>query len=508
MTGLLIILCLILIGIVVVQIGRLTELAVKIRGENEAQLETNDFNGKLSLGFLILFLPACAISAIYYQDSMLGYGPHESASEHGILLDSAFNVTLFFTSIVFFLTHIALFWFSYKYRGKAGNIGYFMPHDNKLELIWTAIPAVVMFYLVADGLVTWNKVMADVPVDAVVGQDYIEIEGNGMQFAWNLRYPGKDGVLGATNFRLIDGTNPLGQDWTDIENLDDFHPSEIVLPVGKPVRVRITARDVLHNFYLPHFRVKMDAVPGMPTYFVFTPKTTTEEYRERLGSLDRDGNPLYPEWHEPADPTDPNGPRRWEAFDYELACAELCGKGHFSMRRLVKVVSEDEYEDWLNNQTSYYLSTIRNTDSDPFKGQLLDMEVTERKAEFNDALQSALASDTDKIIKLKYVNFETGSARLTSLSRYELDNLVSALNQAPAMSIEVAGHTDNTGSEEGNLDLSNRRAAAVTAYLKDKGIDESRFTAVGYGQSRPVDSNDTEDGRANNRRTEIQIITQ
>ena len=424
MTGLLIILCLILIGIVVVQIGRLTELASSIRGEGEAQLEANDFHGKMMLLFMIIFLPACAISAVYYQDSLLGYGPHESASEHGGLLDSAFNVTLFFTSIVFFLTHIALFWFSYKYRGRTDQKAFFMPHDNKLELIWTAIPAIVMFYLVADGLVTWNKVMADIPADAVIGQDYIEIEGNGMQFAWNLRYPGKDGVLGATNFRLIDGVNPLGQDWQDVENLDDFHPSEIVLPVGKTVRVRITARDVLHNFYLPHFRVKMDAVPGLPTYFVFTPKTTTEEYREQLGALDRDGNPLYPEWHEPADLTEPNGPKRWEAFEYELACAELCGRGHYSMRRLVKIVSEEEYEAWLETQTPYYLSTIRNTDADPYKGQLLDFEIKERRTEFNDNIQKALSSDVDKIIRLQYVNFETGSANLTALSKYELDNVV------------------------------------------------------------------------------------
>ena len=109
MTSLLIILCLILIGIVTVQIGRLTELAVKIRGEEEAQVEVNSFNGKLMLGFMIVFLPACAISALYYQDSILGYGPHESASIHGGLIDSSFNITLFFTSIVFFLTHIALF---------------------------------------------------------------------------------------------------------------------------------------------------------------------------------------------------------------------------------------------------------------------------------------------------------------------------------------------------------------------------------------------------------------
>ncbi len=508
MTGLLIFLCLLLIGIVVVQIGKLTELAVKIRGEEEAQYEANNFNGRLAIFFMVTFLLACLISAVYYEDSMLGYGPHEAASEHGGLLDSAFNTTLFFTSIVFFVTQIALFWFAYKYRGRKGHVASFMPHDNKLELIWTAVPAIVMFYLVADGLVTWNKVMADIPEDAVIGEDYIEIEATGMQFAWNLRYPGPDNALGTRNYKKITGTNPLGQDWTDNKNLDDIHPSEIVLPVGKQVRVRILAQDVLHNFYLPHFRVKMDAVPGMPTYFVFTPKTTTEEYRQRLGTLNRDGTPLYPEWHEPADPTEPNGPKRWETFEYELACAELCGTGHFSMRRLVKIVSEEEYEDWLNQQNSYYLSTIRNTEADPNLGKLFDFEIKDRKAEFDAAVLQALSSDTNKIVRLNYVHFETNSANLTALSRYELDNVVAALNKYPNMTIELGGHTDSQGEDEFNLNLSNERANAVANYLRSKGISEDRYLAVGYGETRPIDSNNTAEGRQNNRRTEFTILTQ
>jgi cytochrome c oxidase subunit 2 len=127
--------------------------------------------------------------------------------------------------------------------------------------------------------------------------------------------------------------------------------------------VRITARDVLHNFYLPHFRVKMDAVPGMPTYFVFTPEVTTEQYRENLKE--------YEEYQVPADLEDPEGPQKWEVFNYELACAELCGKGHFSMKRIVKIVERDVYDEWLKEQQPYYMTSIRNTDADPFKGQKL-----------------------------------------------------------------------------------------------------------------------------------------
>ncbi|MFQ5448665.1 MAG: cytochrome c oxidase subunit II, partial [Saprospiraceae bacterium] len=262
------------------------------------------------------------------------------------------NLTLVITGIVFVICHILLFYFAYKYRGRKGAKSVFIPHDNKLEIIWTAIPAVVMCFLVIRGLVAWNDVMADISPD----EDYLEIEATGSQFLWYLRYPGADGKLGTRNYKLITGKNPLGQDWTDDKNLDDFQPNDIVLPVGKKVRVRITARDVLHSFFLPHFRVKMDAVPGMPTYFVFTPTVTTEEYRQRLKD--------YPEYQQPSDPNDTESEPLWKTFNYELACAELCGKGHFSMRKLVKIVTEEEYQSWLNEQQSYYESSIKGTDED------------------------------------------------------------------------------------------------------------------------------------------------
>lgn len=370
MTALFVLLCVILIGIIVVQIGKVTELAGKIRGEEEAQERTNRTQAGYSMIFMIVFLLACTVSAIYYKDSMLWYGPNESASAHGGSIDYIFNITLFFTGIVFFITQILLFYFAYKYRARRGSKAEYISHNNRLEVIWTAIPAVVMTFLVVGGLDAWNDVMADVEE----GEDFIEIEATGYQFAWHLRYPGPDGKLGARDYKMISATNPLGQVWSDEKNLDDFHPSEIVLPVGKKVRVRITSRDVLHNFYLPHFRVKMDAVPGMPTYFVFTPTTTTEEYRAKLGALDDRGEPKYPEWHAPLDPEDPEGPTKFEDFNFELACAELCGKGHYAMRRAVRIVSEAEYNNWLSEQQSYYESTIKGTEDDPFASEAVEEE--------------------------------------------------------------------------------------------------------------------------------------
>ncbi len=361
-TGLLIIGSLLLIIVVVVQIGKITELAAKIRGEEEVQIETNNRMGRYMMAFLIAFMVLAFWSAFKYKNYMLGYGPHEAASSHGPELDSMFNWTLGFTGVVFILTHIALFYFAYKYKGRKGVKATFLPHDNKLEVIWTAVPAVVMCFLVIRGLVAWNEVMGDVGAD----DEYIEVEATGAQFLWYLRYPGPDGILGERNYKLITGSNPLGQDWTDDANLDDFQPTDLVLPVGKKVRVRITARDVLHSFFLPHFRVKMDAVPGMPTYFVFTPTKTTEEYRQELSK--------YPEYQVPSDPKDPESEPLWKTFNFELACAELCGKGHFSMRKVVRIVTEEEYKAWLSEQQSYYMTSIRGKDEDPRKGEVLPGE--------------------------------------------------------------------------------------------------------------------------------------
>ena len=365
MTALLAILSITLIIVIAVQIGKVTELAAKIRGEKEMEDMANKRHSIYILVFMVLFIIFCIASALYYKNWMLGYGPHVAASEHGVPLDNLFNVTVFFTALVFFITQILLFYFAYRYRARIGHKARYLPHNNRLEIIWTIVPAIVMAFLVISGLDVWNQVMADVSED----EEYIEFEATGMQFAWLLRYPGPDGKLGRKDYTLISGSNPLGQDWTDKKNADDFHPNEIVLPVGKKVRVRINSRDVLHNFFLPHFRLKMDAVPGMPTYFVFTPTTTTDEYRKRLRE--------YPEYNVPANPEDPESPMLWEEFNYELACAELCGEGHYSMRKLVRIVTEEEYEAWTESQQSYYEATIKGTSNDPF----LEENTTENQEE-------------------------------------------------------------------------------------------------------------------------------
>lgn len=505
MTTITVILCLVLLAIVVVQIGKVSELAAKIRGEEEIQERSNNRHAMYMMVFLVVFLVACIWSAIAYKDLMLGYGPNQSASQHGGSIDYLFDITLFFTGIVFVVTHIYLFYFSWKYRGRKGRKALFFSHDTKLEIVWTLIPAVVMAFLVISGLDAWNEIMADVPEGAVSSispksdDEYLEIEGMGYQYAWALRYPGADGKLGSRDYKKITGLNPMGQVWTDEKNIDDFQPSEIVLPKDRNIRVRITARDVLHNFYLPHFRVKMDAVPGLPTYFVFRPIKTTEEYREELSKT---------EYYQRPDPNDPSK-MLWETFNYELACAELCGKGHFSMRRIVRIVEQDEYDAWVAQQQSYYLSSIRGTDEDPNKDELLGFEVKARKIEFDETFERALKAEEEvgKIVRFKYVYYETGSDKLTALSRYELDNLADAMNKYPSVRIQLVGHTDNTGDAAGNQTLSEMRAKSVYNYMLDKGIGAGRLSSMGYGQDRPLESNDTPEGKDKNRRTEFRIVS-
>ncbi|MGB5024676.1 MAG: OmpA family protein [Saprospiraceae bacterium] len=500
MTALITILSIILLFVVLLQIAKINEITAEMRGQEQTETHSANQNGKWLLIFGVVFLGSFFWGSLYYANRLLGYGPLKAASEHGGSIDSMFNVTLIFTGIVFLICHVALFWFSYKFRYTTGKKALFLPHDNRLEVIWTALPALVMTILVVQGLVTWNKVMADV----TKGEDFIEIEATGWQFAWNLRYPGQDGKLGVKDFRLIKpGVNELGQDWNDDRNHDDFNADELVIPKGKKIRVRITARDVLHNFYLPHFRVKMDAVPGIPTYFIFTPIKTTEEFRQELRK--------YPEYQMPSDPNDPASPPKWKTFEYELACAELCGKGHYSMRRLVKVVSPEEWEIWNKKQKSYYLSSIRNTDEDPLKGKAIKAEAfiktEEMKSMLLKALDSTNTNAADRIIRLDNIYFETGSATLDSISEMALNVLKETFDQYPKLKVEVSGHTDNTGAADLNLKLSNERATAIKNYLVSKGVSNERISALGNGSNKPVDTNDTDEGRAKNRRIEFKILS-
>jgi cytochrome c oxidase subunit 2 len=236
---------------------------------------------------------------------------------------------LILTTIVFILTHIALFGFSFKYRGSENRKAYFYPHNNSLERIWTIVPAIVLTVLVLLGFFTWRNITNVSPEDQKLA---INIEVVGEQFKWTLRYAGSDNQIGRRNYKLTTPTNGLGIDFKDQKSWDDKLVSEIVIPVGKPARFTIGSKDVLHSFYLPDFRVQMNAVPGMPTYFQFTPRLTTVEMREKRN------NPKY---------------------DYVLLCAKICGAGHYNMQAKVTVVTEAEYATWIAKQSLYYNDDVK-----------------------------------------------------------------------------------------------------------------------------------------------------
>ena len=164
MNALLIILSILLIFVILYQLGKLTELAGVIRGEKDNALRKNDRTANSLMIFMVLFLVFCFACSWYFRNDMLAYGPNVAASIHGVAIDGLFNWTLFFTGIVFVVTQIALFYFSWKYRAKEGHVAEFISHDNKLEVIWTLIPAVVMAYLVVSGLIVWAEKDSHSPI--------------------------------------------------------------------------------------------------------------------------------------------------------------------------------------------------------------------------------------------------------------------------------------------------------------------------------------------------------
>jgi len=308
----------ILLGITIILVLNVLRLVFKVRTEEPfANVDFNKLNGRISLAFLIVGM----FAAIYYSFDLSDKYLPEAASDHGRIIDNMFNTTLIITGIATIITNVLLFWFAFKYAKKEGQKALYYPDNHKLELLWTVIPAIVLTTLVIYGAKTWTEITAEVPKGAY------EIELTGKQFAWNIRYAGLDNKFGPTNFRKISATNEAGFDFEDASSHDDVMPGEIHMPVGKPVHLKIKARDVLHSVFMPHFRVKMDAVPGMPTSFWFTPNTTTKEMRKKL-----------------------NNPE----FNFELACTEVCGRGHFSMKRIIVVETEAEFKVWLAKQKPYY----------------------------------------------------------------------------------------------------------------------------------------------------------
>jgi cytochrome c oxidase subunit 2 len=237
--------------------------------------------------------------------------------------------------------------FAYKYQYNKNTTATFFPEHHTLELIWTVIPAIVLTYLVIQGEGSWTSIMN--PTKEQVA-DKVEIEIVGSQFKWEVRYPGVDGQLGGHKFLSLSADNTFGIDLSDERGYDDFQVTKIVLPVNRPVHFKIRAKDVLHSVFAPHFRVKMDAVPGMPTEIWFTPNKTTSEMRSQLASKLR------------FQTKNEDGETKASVFNYEVCCAEICGKGHNSMRFIIEVVDQETYDKWYANQAKSSPFVLLNED--------------------------------------------------------------------------------------------------------------------------------------------------
>ncbi len=345
----------ILVFLIIFQVAKASEYVSAIKGEEKSRKDQNKVNGFFMIAFLIAGLIGVYFcNKALYPETLLA---HDSASVQGEKVDSMLRITIAITGTVFFITQFILFYFNFKYQESDTRKVYFFTHSNKLELIWTVIPAIAMTVLVVIGLKNWFSFTGPAP------QNAIQIEVTGKQFAWIFRYPGQDKTFGKRYYKLIDdaNSNSLGQDWTDSKNFDDIVTSQTVYVVkNKPVNFIIGSRDVIHDVGLSQFRLKQDAVPGTPTSLWFTPKYTTKEMKEMLGNPD---------------------------FQYEISCDQMCGNGHYSMKGVVEVVTQEEYDVWMAQQKPNYYTAF--PDKDPSIKKPLSADSTKSTA-------SAVADTTAK----------------------------------------------------------------------------------------------------------------
>lgn len=396
MTKLLILLVLVLGILAIAQLARVYELTSRLRGKREEDISPADnrLNANLMWVFLVAYFGFFLWLLVRYNDKLLPV----AASEQGVTTDWLLNFNWVILFIPFVITNVLLFVFAAKYIHSKDRRAFWQPHNNKLELIWTVIPAAVLAVIIIYGLRTWNTITAQASPGAV------QVELYAKQFDWTARYPGADGVLGASDFRLINGTNPLGvvtpesvagrileleeeiagidaslandvlpdskvDELTDrVERLqrhlsrvinlrtvmeldikqngdasiymagaDDIITKDFYLPVRQEARLLIRSRDVIHSAYIPHMRVQMNAVPGMTTSIKLVPTITTDSMRtlpEVMRKVEQINAVRVPQGKEAY------------VFDYVLLCNKICGASHYNMQMPLTVTSGAEYEAW------------------------------------------------------------------------------------------------------------------------------------------------------------------
>ena len=275
------------------------------------------------------------------------------ASEHGGTYDTLFFISFALIMFVQIVTQALLHYFSYKYRGLKNTKASFITHDNKLEFIWTIIPAIVLFGLILYGMTTWSQIM-----NFEEDEDALVIELYAQQWNWKARYAGADNVLGDANVRFLndyDGRNTVGIDSSDPNGLDDIVVTqEFHLPVDRKVIFKFRSQDVLHSAYMPHFRAQMNCVPGMITQFSFTPTITTADMRMNSDVVDK-VNRINKIRYENSQELIAKGEESLEPyqFDYLLLCSKICGSSHYNMQMKIIVESKKDFEKWINKQQTF-----------------------------------------------------------------------------------------------------------------------------------------------------------
>ena len=243
----------------------------------------------------------------------------EVASNWGNI-DDTIILTFWVTGAVFCAVCLFMSYCVWQFRYSEDRKSEYKPENTKLEWALTILTTLGVCALLAPGLIVWNKYVT-VPDEAA------DIEVMAQQWYWNYRLPGEDGILGLTDLRNINEDNPFGMNLDDPNGLDDvlIEGDDLHILLNQPVKVNLRSIDVLHDFYIPQFRAKMDMVPGVVTYYWFTPIRTG---------------------------------------DFEILCMEYCGTGHYSMRGRVLVDEQKDYDEWLSEQMTFeeMLASIDKTD--------------------------------------------------------------------------------------------------------------------------------------------------
>jgi len=335
---LLYILAFVLLCVALGYLFRVIDLSRELKTEKEWAPTENDnrMSGRFFLIFMFAFIAWSFYQVYQYGDRTLP----KSASEHGDKVDELMKYNMYIVWLVFVLVNMALFYFSWKYYGRKNSKAVFFAHDNKLEMLWTVVPALVLAFIIIFGLKYWNEI-----TEKSSDPKAVKIELYSKQFDWTARYAGADNKFGLDDFTQIDGGNSMGLDTLDKNCYDDIIvKNEIHIPLGVEIDFTFRSRDVIHSAFMPHFRAQMNCVPGQVTRFKFKPTVTTAEMRkdEQVIRNMKQINEIRVAKGEEA-----------IEFDYALICNKICGASHYNMPMKIVVESEKDYKEWLAKQKTF-----------------------------------------------------------------------------------------------------------------------------------------------------------